>query len=219
MRPSALLRGLVIGAAVVYLGSIVGLTVAFAGELPPVAWVGLGVVGLVTTTLVTATIVLFERIDARAGTDRRAAAPLVSDGRDRVLVAADVGCAGADVCSVVLTRIGSRSNAEVFVVAPTITSPLHHLMNDEREERASAAVRLDEIVSLLKDEGVVTRGLVGSDLPLEAIQDALAVFPADEIVILAPPVEQSAWSEHDLVERARTAFGRPVIGVPVARAA
>ncbi len=219
MKPSALLRSLMVGTALIYLGSLIGFTVAFADDVPTGAWVGFGVVALIATALVMTTIVLFERIDARGGTERGAAAPPVSDGRQRVLVVADVGCSGSDVCPFILSRVGSRSNAEVLVVAPTIASPLHHLMDDEGRERASAGRRLDEVVSLLKRDGVSVRGMIGSDLPLEAIQDALAVFPADEIVILAPPAEVSAWSERDLVERARTAFARPVTEVPVVQAA
>lgn len=60
--------------------------------------------------------------------------------------------------------------------------------------------------------------MIGSDLPLQAIQDALAVFAADEIVILAPPPETSSWSEGDLVDSARSTHGRPVTHLPVARA-
>jgi hypothetical protein len=215
MRPSALLRGLVVGTAVLYLGLGIGFTLAFVDDVPTAAWVGFGVVALVVTALATATIVLFERIDSRAGVEGGTTAPRASDGRQRVLVVADVGCAGADVCPYILSRIRSRSNAEVFVVAPAIASPLHHLMDDEGRERATAGRRLDEIVSLLKTDGVKVQGMVGSDLPLEAIHDALAVFPADEIVILAPPAEMSAWSERDLVERVRSTFGRPVTEAPV----
>ena len=215
MKPSVLLRGFVVGTAVLYLGLVIGFTLAFADGMPTAAWVGFGVVALVVTTVAAATIVLFERINSRAGAERGTTAPPASDGRQRVLVVADVGCAGAGMCPYILSRIHSRSNAEVFVVAPAIGSPLHHLTDDDGQERATAGHRLDEIVSLLKADGVEARGMIGSDLPLEAIHDALAVFPADEIVILAPPSELTTWSEVDLVDRVRSTFGRPVTEAPV----
>ncbi len=219
MRPSSLIRLFVVGVAALYLGLLIGFTVAFAGDVPAAAWVGFAVVALLVTVLVLATIVLFERVEAGAGTTREMALPPSSDGRHRVLVVADVGCEGSDACPLILSRIDPGSRPEVFVVAPTIASPLHHLMDDETRERASAGRRLTEIVLLLRQEGVEARGMIGSDLPLEAIQDALAVFPADEIVVLAPPSDRSAWSERDLVQRARATFGRPVTPVPLPRAA
>jgi hypothetical protein len=90
-------------------------------------------------------------------------------------------------------------------------------MDDEDRESASAGRRLDEIVSLLRRSGVEAHGMVGSDLPLEAVQDALAVFPALEIIILAPTPATSTWSEQDLVERVRSTYARPVTHLPIIR--
>ncbi len=217
MRPSSLLRLFVVGIAVVYVGLLVGFTVAFADGVPVSAWIGFAVVGAVVIGLAAGTIVLFERIDSEAGAHGSTTPRPAGDGRERVLVVADVGCEGADVCERVVSRIRRRSAADVLVVAPVIASPIHHLMDDESPERATAGRRLDEIVGLLKREGLDVRGIVGSDLPLEAIADALAVFPADEIIILAPPGEHSAWSEKDLAERARSTFDGPITHVPVPR--
>jgi hypothetical protein len=219
MRPSLLLRLSVIGVAALYLGLLIGFTVGFGGDLPTAAWVGLAVVTVIVSVIAVATIALFERVEAGAGTSGEMALAPVEDGRRRVLVVADVGCEGSDACPLILSKIGRASGPEVLVVAPAITSPLHHLTDDESHERATAGRRLDEIVSLLRQEGVRAHGMVGSDLPLEAIQDALAVFPANEIVVLAPPSDRSAWSERDLVERTRTTFARPVTQVALPRAA
>lgn len=213
-----LLRLIVVGTAVLYMGLLVGFTVLFADDVPTAAWVGFGVVAAVATALVIGTIRLFERIDAEAGMDGSADEPSDQDGLHRILVVADVGSEGADTCPEIVARIRNKSNTQVLVLAPTIASPFHHLMDDEETERVSAGRRLDEILSLLKHNGVDAQGMIGSDLPLQAIQDALAVFSADEIVILAPPSETSTWSERDLVDRARAAHGRPVTHLPVTRA-
>ena len=217
MRPSSLLRLIVVGMAVLYVGLLVGFTVAFADDVPTAAWVGFVVVAAVVAVLAIATIFLFERIEDRAGSDPRAIAPAIPDGRHRILVVADVGCTGSDTCPRIIDKVRDRSNTRVLVVAPTIASPLHHLMGDEDRERAAAGHRLDEVVSLLRREGIEVNGMIGSDLPLEAIEDALAIFPADEIVIVAPSSDTAAWSERDLVERARSTYARPVTHVPVAR--
>jgi hypothetical protein len=219
MRPDSPLRLFVVGVGAFYLALLVGLTIAFADDVPPAAWVGFAVVTCVVAALVLAAIGLFERIDRDAGTDAAAALATADDGRRRVLVVADVGCDGKEACGRLLSTIARGSSPEVFVVAPTIASPLHHMTDDEGRERTTAGRRLDEIILLLKEERIEAHGMVGSDLPLEAIQDALAVFPASEIVVLAPPGESSAWSERDLVERTRSTYARPVTHVALPRAA
>jgi hypothetical protein len=200
-----------------YVGSLVGFTVAFAGDVPAGGWAGLGVVTAIAAGLAVATIVLLERAEAQAGSDPVGLAPLVTDGRRRLLVVADVGCQGADSCPAILTWIGTAPDANVLVIAPAIVAPLHHLMDDDARERAAAGRRLDEIIGILAERGVRARGMVGADVPLEAIEDALTSFPADEILLLAPPPEHAAWSERDLADLARRTFGRPVTHIPVAR--
>jgi hypothetical protein len=213
------LRLIVVGVGALYLALLIGFTVGFAGHVPSAAWIGFAIVAVIVATLVTATIALFERSELGASANPAAPLPPLGDGRQRLLVVADAGCRGNDACARIVSRVDRDARPYVRVVAPTIASPLHHMTDDEGRERDGAGRRLDEVVSLLREEGIRARGLVGSDLPLEAIQDALAVFPADEIVVLAPPPHGSAWSERDLVERARAAFGRPVVDVEVARAA
>src|SRR5690349_3576982 len=54
------------------------------------------------------------------------------------------------------------------------------------------------------------RGEVGDANPLLTIGDALANFPATEIVIVTHPPGQSDWLEHRLVERATSRFNLPI---------
>ena len=112
-----------VGAAVLYLGSVIGFTLAFADGMPTAAWVGFGVVALVVTTLAAATIVLFERIDSRAGTELGTTPPAASDGRQRVLVVADVGCEGP-ICA--------RTFSREFVAGRTRRSSWSHRRSDRR---------------------------------------------------------------------------------------
>ena len=54
---------------------------------------------------------------------------------------------------------------------------------------------------------------MGDMHPLMAIEDAIATFPADTIVISTHPAERSRWLKKDLIEQARRKFERPVVHV------
>ena len=62
---------------------------------------------------------------------------------------------------------------------------------------------------------MAARGAVGDSNPVQAIEDALAEFPADEIVISTHPPERSNWLEKKTVERARERFDLPITHVVV----
>lgn len=68
---------------------------------------------------------------------------------------------------------------------------------------------------MLAESGVVARGVVGDADPLQAIEDALRGFPANEIVISTHPPGRSHWLERGLVEQARLRFAVPLSHVVV----
>jgi GABA permease len=77
-------------------------------------------------------------------------------------------------------------------------------------------------MSALRSHGIRVTAEAGDSVPLLAIEDALAQFDADEIVISTLPPDQSHWLEHGLVEQARQRFALSVahvIGEPRAAAA
>jgi GABA permease len=47
------------------------------------------------------------------------------------------------------------------------------------------------------------------------MEDALRLFPADEVMISTHPPGRSNWLEHDVVDRARERFDLPVTHVVV----
>ena len=64
--------------------------------------------------------------------------------------------------------------------------------------------------------GVVTaRGEVGSDDPIQAADDALREFPADEIVLATHPEQEANWKERGVVEIVRDRYNLPVTHVDV----
>jgi hypothetical protein len=78
--------------------------------------------------------------------------------------------------------------AQVLVVSPAVnSSPLAFWVSDADEAIEEAQERLDATLSGLRDAGVSARGTTGESEGLLAIQDALATFPADRVVVVDDP--------------------------------
>ena len=73
-----------------------------------------------------------------------------------------------------------------------------------------ARERLDPAIAALRRRGVIARGEIGDADPMLAIADALASFPADEILIATLPAGRSNWIERGLVGKAMARFGIPI---------
>jgi hypothetical protein len=136
------------------------------------------------------------------------------EGERRILVVANETVGGAPLRD----RIRERSEGvseEVLVVAPALNSPIRHWASDEDGARALAQERLDESLGLLRSGGVNARGEVGDAEPLQAIEDALRTFGADEIIISTHPEGRSNWLERGVVRSARERFAVPITHVVV----
>jgi nucleotide-binding universal stress UspA family protein len=115
--------------------------------------------------------------------------------------------------------IALAGNAEVLVVAPALNSRLRHWMSDSDGAHHAAELRLARCLARLREAGVDATGHVGDADPVLAMEDAMADFPADEIVIGTHPEARSNWLARDLVGRTCTYFGLPVAHVVVDAAA
>jgi hypothetical protein len=100
--------------------------------------------------------------------------------------------------------------AEVMVVAPALDSRMRFWASDSDEAIARAEEVQQESVERLEEGGVRATGESGESDPLLALQDALATFPAQEIVIFRHGEGSRNWAEEDLVEQARERFSVPV---------
>ena len=102
------------------------------------------------------------------------------------------------------------AHADVVVIAPAHNSRLRRWVSDEDAARRRAERRLWTLVDRLRPVTAYVEGRVGDADPLLAIADALATFPADEIVVAA-----GAGSSNDraraLVALARERFALPVL--------
>lgn len=101
-------------------------------------------------------------------------------------------------------------DAEVMVVAPALDKRTRFWMSDSDEAIARADEVQQETVERLSEEGVDAVGDTGESDPLLAIQDALATFPADEIVVFTHPEGERNWAEDELLEQAHERFSLPV---------
>ncbi len=96
----------------------------------------------------------------------------------------------------------ARTRAEVLVVAPASNSRLRHWVSDVDTARRSAEERVCHCVEQLRLSGFDAEGLVGDADPTQAIEDALALFPADVVVV-----------DGDFAERARQRVRLPIVPV------
>jgi hypothetical protein len=141
--------------------------------------------------------------------------PLESDGRRRILVVANETLTGEALRQEIAHRIRGQE-AEVLVVCPALNvSRIKHWVSDEDEARRQAQERLDSVVARLRRDGVSVKGDIGDADPLQALEDALRLFPADEAIVSTHPHGRSLWLERGVVERARERFPIPITHVVV----
>ena len=103
----------------------------------------------------------------------------------------------------------------MLLVSPALNSRLRTWTSDEDGARAAAQTRLDASLEQLQQAGVAARGEIGDGDPLQALEDALREFPADEIVVSTHPPGRSHWLEQGVVEQARLRYDVPVTHVVV----
>ena len=112
-----------------------------------------------------------------------------------------------------INRRAEGFREQVLVVCPALNSPLRHWASDEDPARAAARERLASSLRQLRELGIEARGEVGDGDPLQAIEDALRTFGADEIIVSTHPPGRSNWLEKGVVDRARQRFAVPITHV------
>ncbi|MBA2383210.1 MAG: hypothetical protein H0V68_00885 [Actinobacteria bacterium] len=173
-------------------------------------WLGLAVFVLLTALAIAAWL-----------RSRSAEPPLKANvqrfgGEDahRILVIANETVGGSELREALLRKAEGLDN-QVLVVCPALNSQVRHWASDEDAARAAAQRRLDASLAQLRELGVQARGEVGDGDPLQAMEDALRTFGADEIVISTHPEGRSNWLERGVVSAARDRFDVPITHVVV----
>ena len=108
-----------------------------------------------------------------------------------------------------------RHRTEVLVCTPALNSRLRFWASDEDSARVAAQQRLDASLDRLRSLGIDASGEVGDANPLQAMEDALRTFGADEIIISTHPEGRSHWLERGVVVQARERFAVPITHVVV----
>ena len=155
-------------------------------------------------------------VRARSGEPRQQTVPTRRGGENerRILVVANETVGGVRLREEIRSR-SEGFDEQVFVVCPALNSPLRHWASDEDGARVQAQVRLNTSLSRLRDAGVDAKGEIGDAEPLQAMEDALRLFGADEIIISTHPEGRSHWLEKGIVDAARERFAVPITHVIV----
>lgn len=166
-------------------------------------WLGLAVFLL---------LVLAGAYAIRGGLKERAARQHVATEIDpvhRILVVANETVGASELSTLLRTRAAGYDE-DVLVVCPALNSKLRTWTSDEDGARGAAQNRLDATIASLRAVDVNVSGVVGDGDPLQALEDALRTFPADEIVISTHPPGRSHWLEQGVVAEAERRYDVPI---------
>jgi hypothetical protein len=104
--------------------------------------------------------------------------------------------------------------AEVLVVSPAVNeSPVAFWMSDSDEAIRDAESTARQTAEALSAEGARTRAQAGESEPLLALQDALATFPAERVLVFTRGDDAARYREDDVLGEAERRFGVPVVEV------
>ena len=104
----------------------------------------------------------------------------------------------------------AADESEVLVIAPALNTKTRFFLADPDPAIERAQAVQEESVERLSDEGIDAAGDTGEEDPLLALQDALATYEADEIVLFTHPGGKQNWQEEGLVDEAQGRFEVPV---------
>ena len=181
-----------------------------------VAKVVLGNIAGIVVAAAIGLAVAFAYLRARSADRPAPAVPTRRGGEDerRILVVANETVGGETLRNCIRKKTADVAE-KVLVVTPALNSPLRHWLSDEDGARAAAAERLEQSVGRLRELGIDARGEIGDADPLQAMEDALRTFGADEIIISTHPEGRSHWLERGVVSAARERFAVPITHVVV----
>ena len=172
----------------------------------------LGVVTFLVLSLIA--IVFVIRARAREEPPLQAEIRISDPGERRILVIANE-TVGGEALRDLIHRRSEGVEERVLVVCPALMSPVRYFASDEDAPRAAANERLDRSLARLRKLGIAADGEVGDADPLQAIDDALRTFGADEVIISTHPEGRSLWLERGVVRAARERFDVPITHVVV----
>ncbi len=104
--------------------------------------------------------------------------------------------------------------SEVLVVSPAVNeSPIAFWVSDADEAIADAESSAEQTAGELRERGALARATTGESEPLVALEDALATYPADRVLVFVREAEGARYREDDVLGEAQRRFGVPVTEV------
>lgn len=102
-------------------------------------------------------------------------------------------------------------DSEVLVVSPAVNeSAVAFWVSDADEAIADAQSAAEETAAALRERGTRARATTGESEPLVALQDALATYPADRVLVFVRNEDEARYREDDVLGEAQRRFGVPV---------
>jgi hypothetical protein len=171
--------------------------------------------GILLAAVLVAVGVWFAWRGTRGSEPREVHGRSVADSTRRILVVANQTAEGRGLLDEITNRCRGNE-CEVMLICPgMVGSRAQRWASDIDKGMDAARERMTRSVAALRRVGVEVRAEIGDPDPNMAIEDALRVFPADEIVISTLPPGESRWLEHDVVERTRREVDLPMTHVVV----
>src|SRR5688500_13850710 len=138
-----------------------------------------------------------------------------ADGAHRIVILANEVIGDQALVREIARHTEGRP-ARVRIVAPALVkSPLDLAAGDVDDEIEDARRRLEASIAAFAQSGIDATGDIGEADPVLALEDALRLFPADEVIVVAHPRERATWLEQDVVERARREVDVPVTVIEI----
>ncbi len=139
------------------------------------------------------------------------------DGGRRIVILANEAIGDQALVREIVRHTQGRP-AQARIVAPAIVkSPLDLAAGDVDDDIAEARRRLEVSIAALAESGIQATGDVGEADPVLALEDALRLFPADEVIVVAHPQDHATWLEQDVVERTRREVDIPITVIEIER--
>jgi hypothetical protein len=117
---------------------------------------------------------------------------------------------GADDVRAALPDV-DLDDSEVLVISPAVNeSPVAFWVSDADEAIADAESSAEQTAAALRERGAQARAKTGDSEPLVALQDALATYQADRVLVFVRDEDETRYREHDVLGEAQRRFGVPV---------
>jgi GABA permease len=122
--------------------------------------------------------------------------------KSRVLVLIAGEICGRCLARELADRGEVAAGTSVVIIAPALVHSATAAWTDDIDAGIAEAERkVDASVALLRKEGYATVGKVGDSNPVRAIEDGLAEFAPDSVIIATHPADRMELLERELVDR------------------